>query len=75
MRLQTKQLIRTWSEVHRKKMTSMKIVLFLLTGNFFYWFAGISLFGSLLAVFLLYAVTGGWRFLKVIIITLPRDIR
>ena len=54
---------------------SMKVVLFLVAGNFFYWFVGISLSGSLLAVFLLYVVTGGWRYLKVIIITLPRDIR
>jgi len=53
----------------------MKIVLFLVAGNFFYWSAGISVSGSLLAVFLLYVVTGGWRFMKVIIRTLPRDIR
>jgi len=57
------------------KMMSMKIVLFLLTGNLVYWFAGISLSGSVLAVFLLYVVMGGWRFLKVVIVTLPRDIR
>jgi len=75
MRKQTKQLIRTFSEVHRLKMVSMKIVLFLLSGNFLYWFADVSFFGSLLAVFLLYAVLGGWRFVKVIIVTLPRDIR
>jgi len=75
MRRQTKQLIRSFSEVHRLKMMSMKIVLFLLAGNSLYWFAGVSLSGSLLAVFLLYAVMGGWRFLKVIIVTLPRDLR
>jgi len=57
------------------KMMSMKIVLFLLAGNFFYWFADISLCGSLSAVFLLYVVTGGWRYLKVIVVTFPRDIR
>jgi len=57
------------------KMMSVKIILFLLAGNFFYWFAGISLSGSLLAVFLLYAATGGWRFLKVVLVTLPRDLR
>ena len=75
MRRQTKQLIRSFSEVHRLKMMSMKIVLFLLAGNSLYWFAGVSLSGSLLAVLLLYAVMGGWRFLKVIIVTLPRDLR
>jgi len=53
----------------------MKLVLFLVAGNFFYWFAGISLSGCLLAVFLLYVITGGWHYLKVIIRTLPRDIR
>jgi len=57
------------------KMMSMKVVLFLLVGNFFYWFAGISLSGGLLAVFLIYLVMGGWRFMKVIVVTLPRDIR
>jgi len=56
-------------------MMSMKIVLFLLTGNLLYWFSGFSLSRSLLAVFLLYVVTGGWRFLKVIILTFPRDMR
>ena len=75
MRVQTRQLIRTLSLVHRMKMMSMKIILFFVAGNFCYWFAGISLCGSLLAVFLLYVVMGGWRFLKVIIVTLPRDIR
>jgi len=75
MKRQAKQLIRTWSKVHQMKMMSMKIVLFLLTGNLLYWFSGFSLSRSLLAVFLLYVVTGGWRFLKVIILTFPRDMR
>jgi len=56
-------------------MMSMKIVLFLLAGNYLYWFAGASLSASLLAVFLLYVVMGGWRFLKVIVVTFPRDMR
>jgi len=54
---------------------SMKTVLFLLAGNYLYWFAGVSLSASFLAVFLLYVVTGGWRFMKVVIVTLPRDLR
>jgi len=75
MRKQTRQLMRTWSQIHRMKMMSIRVVLFLIVGNFLYWFAGISLAGSLLAVFLVYTVTGGWRYLKVIILTLPRDVR
>jgi len=56
------------------KMMSVKIILFLLVGNFFYWFAGVSFAGSLLGVFLLYIAIGGWRFLRIIIVTLPRDL-
>jgi len=52
----------------------VKIILFLLVGNFFYWFAGVSFAGSLLGVFLLYIAIGGWRFLRIIIVTLPRDL-
>ena len=75
MRKQAKHLVRTWSVVHRLKIMSMKVVLFLLAGNCLYWFADVSLSASLLAVFLLFVVMGGWRFLKVIIVTLPRDLR
>lgn len=43
------------------------VVLFLLVG--------LSFGYSLLGVFLFYLVTGGWRFARVVIVTLPRDMR
>ncbi|XP_033119130.1 long-chain fatty acid transport protein 4-like [Anneissia japonica] len=50
-----------------------KGLVFLALGVVLWGFAGLSFGLSLLSVFLIYLITGGWRFTRNAIITLPRD--
>jgi solute carrier family 27 fatty acid transporter 1/4 len=52
-----------------------KAVLFAVLWALLYWFSSLGIGLSLLAVFALYLVTGGWRFTRVVLLTLPRDFR
>lgn len=55
--------------------TTVKSIVFAIFGVFFYLFTGCGFLLTFLTVFALYAATGGWRFIKVVILTLPRDFR
>jgi NhaP-type Na+/H+ and K+/H+ antiporter len=54
---------------------ALKPILLLILGLLIYFVAGLTFGGTILAVFAAYLVTGGWRFTKVILLTIPRDLR
>ncbi|XP_045194546.2 long-chain fatty acid transport protein 4-like [Mercenaria mercenaria] len=56
-------------------MWALKLVSFFMLGVFFSYYLGLSCLLTTLAVFGVYLATGGWRFMKVVIKTLPRDLR
>ena len=56
-------------------MLALKLIVFFLLGVFFSYYLGFSCVVTTFLVFVAYAATGGWRFCKVVIKTLPRDLR
>lgn len=56
-------------------MFALKLLCFFLLGVFLSYFLGWPCSLTTLVVFLVYLGTGGWRFMKVVIKTLPRDLR
>jgi solute carrier family 27 fatty acid transporter 1/4 len=54
---------------------ALKPYIFLILGILIYFVAGLTFGGTILAVFAVYLITGGWRFTKIILLTLPRDMR
>jgi len=52
-----------------------KFLAFATIGLILYGYFALGFFCSLLAVFALYCATGGWKFVKVVILTVPRDLR
>ena len=53
---------------------TIKAVAFAMFGILVYFYYGLGLWSSVGAVFALYVVTGGWRFVKVVVLTFPRDM-
>jgi len=53
---------------------ALKHYLFIVAGLIFFFGLGLTLGTTLLAVFAVYLATGGWRFAKVILLTIPRDM-
>lgn len=56
-------------------MLVLKLVGFFLLGVFLSYYIGLSCTVTTIAVFAVYLATGGWKFMKVVIVTLPRDLR
>jgi len=52
-----------------------KGIAFAIFGVLFKFYTSCGIFLSLLAVLALYAVTGGWRFIYIVIVTIPRDLK
>ena len=50
-----------------------KVSIFVALGSIFYTLFNMGLWLTLGGVFGVYLVTGGWRFIRVVILTLPRD--
>jgi hypothetical protein len=66
--------IRTCVDLLGNRMT-VKLLGFFLLGVFLSYYVGFSCTFTTIAVFGIYLATGGWKFMKVVIVTLPRDLR
>lgn len=56
-------------------MLALKLTGFFLLGIFLSYYLGWTCMLTTVTVFGIYLVTGGWKFMKVVIKTLPRDLR
>ncbi|XP_012936186.1 long-chain fatty acid transport protein 4 [Aplysia californica] len=52
-----------------------KLSLFIALGSVFYTFFNMGLWMTLGALFAVYLATGGWKFMRIVVLTLPRDLR